>query len=133
MTIGEAAAIAGVATSTLRYYERLGLVVADERFSGQRRYRPATLRRLIFVQMLQDAGLTLDEIAGILGADDNDAWKAIARPRLDALDAEIARLRHARELLELALICRYDHPLDECHVMNAEIDRRLAEADRPRP
>ena len=36
--------------------------------SGQRRYRLETLRRLVFIGMLQDAGLALDDIAGILDA-----------------------------------------------------------------
>lgn len=116
----------GVATSALRYYERRGLVSADGRTSGQRRYEWSTVRRLVFVQMLQDAGLSLDDIQGLLGADDNAAWKEIARQRLSQLDDEIARLQHSRELLAAALLCRFDHPLDECRIMNREIDRRLA-------
>jgi len=126
MTIGEVADRARVATSTIRYYERLGLVVADARSSGQRRYRVATLRRLVFVRMLQDAGLTLDDIAVILHAADVDEWKAIARRRLEALDQEIAALQQARSYLAGALFCRFDHPVTECHVIGAEIDRRLA-------
>jgi MerR family redox-sensitive transcriptional activator SoxR len=63
LTIGEVAERAHVATSTIRYCERLGLVVADARSSGQRRYRTATLRRLVFVGTLQDAGLPLADIA----------------------------------------------------------------------
>ncbi len=129
LPIGAVAALVGVATSTLRYYERRGLVVADSRASGQRRYEPATVRRLVFVQMLQDAGLTLDEIQAILGADDNAAWKAIAHERLERLDEEIARLQHARRVLDGALLCRFDHPLDECRIMNDEIDRRLDPTD----
>ena len=125
LTIGEVAARLGIATSALRYYERRGLVVADTRRSGQRRYSEATVRRLVFVQMLQYAGLSLDEIEGVLAAGDNAEWKGIARRRLAQLDADIARLTHARELLDLALHCRFDHPLDECRVMNAEIDQRL--------
>ena len=66
MTIGEVAERAHVATSTIRYYERRGLLVADARKSGQRRYHVATLRRLVFIGMLQDAGLALDDIDGIL-------------------------------------------------------------------
>ena len=128
LSIGAVAELAGVATSTLRYYERRGLVVADERVSGQRRYRAGSVRRLVFVQMLQDAGLSLDDIQGILDAGDLDSWKAIAGDRLIRLDDEIARLQHARELLRLALLCRFDHPLDECQVMNGEIDRRLGAA-----
>jgi len=38
MTIGEVARRAGVATSAVRYYERRGLLDADARASGQRRY-----------------------------------------------------------------------------------------------
>ena len=64
MTIGQVASRAGVATSAVRYYERRGPLAADARQSGQRRFTPATLRRLVFIGMLQDAGLALDEIAG---------------------------------------------------------------------
>jgi len=125
LTIGEVADLVGVATSALRYYERRGLVAADTRVSGQRRYSSSTVRRLVFVQMLQDAGLSLDEIQGVLEADDNASWKEIAQQRLVQLDDDIARLRLSRELLSGALLCRFDHPLDECRIMNAEIDRRL--------
>ena len=127
MTIGQVAARAGVATSAVRYYERRGLLAADARQSGQRRYTPATLRRLVFIGMLQDAGLALDEIAGILDAPTVADWKAIAARRLDLLDEEIRRLEEARTYLAGALLCRYDHPATDCQVMGAEIDRRLAD------
>lgn len=126
LTIGEVAAQAGVATSAVRYYERLGLLAPDARHSGQRRYREASLRRLVFIGMLQDAGLTLDDIAVVVGAGTVEEWKAVARERLVALDAEIERLQRARGYLEGALLCRFDHPATECKVMGAEIDRRLA-------
>ncbi len=126
LTIGDLARRAGVATSAVRFYERRGLLVADARRSGQRRYREASLRRLIFIGMLQDAGLSLEDIAGVLDATTVAGWKVIARRRLEALEDEITRLRHARDLLEGALLCRYDHPATECRVMGAEIDRRLA-------
>jgi DNA-binding transcriptional MerR regulator len=125
LTIGQVAARAGVATSAVRYYERRGLLAADARQSGQRRYTPATLRRLVFIGMLQDAGLALDEIAGILDAPTVADWKTIAARRLDLLDEEIRRLEEARAYLAGALLCRYDHPATDCQVMGAEIDRRL--------
>ena len=126
LTIGEVAERARVATSTIRYYERLNLLVADARTSGQRRYRVATLRRLVFIGMLQDAGLALVDIAGILEAADVSEWKAIATRRLEALDEEIATLLQARAYLSGALLCRYDHPATDCKIMGAEIDRRLS-------
>jgi MerR family redox-sensitive transcriptional activator SoxR len=129
LTIGEMAHRAGVATSALRYYERRGLLVADERQSGQRRYRDDALRRLVFIGMLQDAGLSLEDIAGILEAPDVATWKGIARTRLAVLDDEIERLQQARAYLSGALLCRYDHPATDCRIMGAEIDRRLAGSD----
>lgn len=125
LTIGEVAQRAGVATSAVRYYARRGLLAADARRSGQRRFRAETLRRLVFIGMLQDAGLSLDDIAGILDAEHAADWKAIGRSRLALLDAEIARLQQARGYLEGALLCRYDHPATECQIMGQEIDRRL--------
>ena len=126
LTIGEVARQAGVPTSTIRFYERRGLLEADRRQSGQRRYRVETLRRLVFIGMLQDAGLSLDDIAGVLSAGSVDEWKAIAGERLQVLDEEITALEQARTYLSGALLCRYDHPATECKVMGAEIDRRLA-------
>jgi DNA-binding transcriptional MerR regulator len=129
LTIGTLARRAGVPTSTVRYYERRGLLPPDGRRSGQRRYRPESLRRLVFIGMLQDAGLSLDDIAGVLGAGTVAEWKAIARRRAEALDAEITRLERARAYLRGALLCRYDHPATDCRIMGAEIDRRLAQPD----
>jgi MerR family redox-sensitive transcriptional activator SoxR len=125
MTIGEVADRAHVATSAIRYYERRGLLSADVRQAGQRRYRIETLRRLVFIGMMQDIGLTLDEVQGILGAATAAEWKSIAGQRLAALDEQIAQLQHARGLLAGALLCRFDHPATECNIMGAEIDRRL--------
>jgi MerR family redox-sensitive transcriptional activator SoxR len=125
MTIGEMARQARIATSAIRYYERRGLLSADARQSGQRRYRTETLRRLVFIAMMQDFGLTLDEVHGVLNAATATEWKSIAGQRLAALDEQIAHLRLARGLLAAALCCRFDHPATDCGVMGAEIDRQL--------
>lgn len=131
MTIGEVARRASVPTSTIRYYERRGLLSADVRQSGQRRYRTETLRRLVFIGMMQDIGLALDEVRVILDAATAAQWKPVAGQRLAALDEQIAELQHARALLAAALCCRFDHPATDCKVMGAEIDRRLAEPGPP--
>ena len=126
LTIGELARRAGVATSAVRYYERRGLLRPDSRQSGQRRYRTESLRLLVFIGMLQDASLSLDDIDGILNASSVQEWKAIGQERVKVLDDEIERLVNARAYLQGALVCRYDHPAPDCKVMGAEIDRRLA-------
>lgn len=131
MTIGEMARRAHVAISAIRYYERRGLLTADARRSGQRRYRAGTLRRLVFIGMMQDVGLTLDEVGGILRAATAAEWKSIGGQRLAALDEQIAHLRRARGLLAAALRCPSDHLAIGCDVMGAEIDRRLGEPAVP--
>jgi MerR family redox-sensitive transcriptional activator SoxR len=133
LTIGEVAERARVATSAIRYYERKGLVSPDARKSGQRRYRTETLRRLVFIRMMQEAGLDLDEIHRILNAATVKEWKAVARQRLRLLDQQIAQLEHARAVLDAALLCRFDHPATDCHIMSAEIDRRLDQGRLPAP
>ncbi len=125
MTIGQVAQRAGVPTSTVRYYDRRGLLSPDARSSGHRRYTEESLRLLVFIGMLQDAGLSLEDIIGVLNATDVAEWKAIGRRRLAELDAEIEKLQVAREYLKGALLCRYHHPVPECRIMGAEIDRRL--------
>jgi len=125
MTIGEMARRAHVPTSTIRYYERRGLLSPDARQSGQRRYQTETLRRLVFIGMMQDAGLTLEEVCVVLEAATAAEWKSVAGQRLAALDEQIAQLQHARTMLAAALWCRFDHPATDCAVMGAEIDLRL--------
>ena len=80
----------------------------------------------MFIGVLKDAGLSLDDIVAILEVPDVAAWKAVAATRLEVLDAEIDQLQPARDYLRGALLCRYDHPATECGVMGAEIDRRPA-------
>lgn len=126
MTIGEMASRAGVPTSTVRYYERKTLIEPDARESGQRRYGPPKLRRLIFIGMLQDAGLSLEDIRGVLEASSKGEWKEIGQRRLELLESEIDRLERARTYLRGALLCPFDHPLTDCNVMATEIDHRIS-------
>ncbi|MCK2221239.1 MerR family transcriptional regulator [Actinomadura sp. ATCC 31491] len=70
LTIGQAAAFAGVTIKTIRHYHRLGLVTEPERdSSGYRRYRSADLLRLVQVRTLAGAGVPLAEIGDLLDAD----------------------------------------------------------------
>lgn len=60
MRIGEIAALAGVPTATVRYYERRGLIAAPARSrAGYRQYGLETARRLRFIKRAQALGFTL--------------------------------------------------------------------------
>lgn len=66
-TIGQLAKAADVASSTLRYYERRGLVQPDNRSEGNYRlYSPETLDRVRFIRAAQATGFTLDDVATLL-------------------------------------------------------------------
>ena len=63
LTIGQVAERAGLNTSHIRFYERVGVLPEPERVAGQRRYRDEMLHRLSIIDVAQRAGLTLEEIA----------------------------------------------------------------------
>lgn len=111
MTIGALAARAGVATSSLRYYEREGLITSDRASSGHRRYRREVLRRLAFIRSAQHVGLTLAEIKEALESLPKSRnptkadWTRIARRWRPRLDSEIAALERIRDQLTACIGC----------------------------
>ncbi len=77
LTIGEVARRSGVAATTLRYYEQIGLLPAPIRLGGQRRYDEAVLSRLEVIALCKTAGFALDEIQRLLAA----RWPGPNSPR----------------------------------------------------
>src|SRR5918911_464196 len=66
-TIGQLARAAGVPTTTLRYYERAGLVQPTMRAENQYRlYAAQTLQVIRFIRAAQAAGFTLDDVRTLL-------------------------------------------------------------------
>jgi len=107
LTIGEVARRTGVAPTTLRYYEKVGLVPAPQRSGGQRRYDESVLARLEVIRLCKAAGFSLDEIAVLLGDDTpgRPVARALAEAKLGELDAHIAALQHARAIVEWGMQC----------------------------
>jgi MerR family redox-sensitive transcriptional activator SoxR len=110
LTIGQVAERAGVNTSHIRFYERVGVLPEPERISGQRRYRKEVLHRLSIIDVAQRAGLTLDEIAPLTGPGNRSADAAhhirrLADEKLPQIDALIARAQAVRLWLEVAQSC----------------------------
>jgi DNA-binding transcriptional MerR regulator len=72
LQISELAAAAGVPTSTLRYYERIGLVRPLRRSAaGYRLYDEDAVERVAFIGRAKRLGMTLDDVATLI-----DAWFA---------------------------------------------------------
>ena len=62
LAIGDFAARSGVAASALRYYEKEGLIRSTRTGGNQRRYQRSELRRVAFIRIAQQVGVSLDEI-----------------------------------------------------------------------
>jgi MerR family redox-sensitive transcriptional activator SoxR len=126
LTIGKLARAGGVNASTVRYYERRGLMPEPERVSGQRRYAPDAIARLRTIRAAQQAGLSLDEIEQLLiGAEDGAAAEALrdlAERRLPDVEALISRAETMKRWLELAAECRCAS-LDVCDLFATDAPR----------
>ena len=107
LTIGRVADATGIAATTLRYYEQIGLVPAPVRVGGQRRYDDSVLARLEVIGLCKSAGFTLDEIE-VLFADDapgRPTSRALAEAKLAEIDARLESLARARAVIEWGMRC----------------------------
>ena len=129
LTIGEVAHRSGLRHSALRYYESLGLLDTPQRAGKHRRYDPAVFRRLAVIQLAQQAGFTMAEIAELLHGfapetAAGDRWRALAERKLVEVEEQIRRGQEMRRLLEESLRCGC-LDLDEC-AMPTDIGSRGA-------
>jgi MerR family redox-sensitive transcriptional activator SoxR len=67
LAIGDIAQAAGLATSAVRYYERIGLLPKAERVNGRRVYDGDVLRRLTAIRVAREAGFTISEVQALVG------------------------------------------------------------------
>jgi MerR family copper efflux transcriptional regulator len=117
VAIGEAAARYGLATSTLRWWERQGLLEPAERRGGQRHYGAAELRRIGLIHLARNTGLmSLDQIGALLAGEPGRHWHETVRDRIRDLDHQVERLITAREALTHTLCCPADHPTECRHL-----------------
>ena len=125
LTIGEVARRAGVATSSIRYYERIGLLPKPERSGGQRRYEADVLGKLGFIGVAQSAGFKLREIKELIdGVDDLGAsMRSLSSQKLGEVEALLERTRAMKGWLEVAQECGCATPA-ECALFPAPGEER---------
>jgi MerR family redox-sensitive transcriptional activator SoxR len=111
LTIGELAVRSGVAPSALRYYERLGLIRAGRTGGNQRRFDRAELRRVSFIRIAQQLGVSLEDIRSALDAlpdsrTPNKAdWARLSAKWRSRLDEKIDLLTRLRDDLSNCIGC----------------------------
>ncbi len=107
MDISEVAKRAGVAASTLRFYEKRGLIASVGPQGTRRRFLPTVLDQLALIALGQAAGLSLDEIQSMLSPGGQaviDRRKLAAKA--DEIDATVKQLRAMSRGLRHAAACR---------------------------
>jgi len=105
MTIGELSQRTGIAPSAIRFYEQEGLLPSARRVSGRRVFDDDAVPHLIFVQVAQQAGFTLQEIRRLIRDFRSDRWRRLAEQKLTELSELAARVRVMQALLRRLLDC----------------------------
>lgn len=107
MTIGAVAQAVGIAATTLRFYEREGVLAPSGRTpKGYRLYDDAAVARLEFIRDAQAVGFTLDDIRTLLNLSAGTSCKdvkSLIEHRLTEVDEKLANLRRVRKTLAGAL------------------------------
>jgi MerR family transcriptional regulator, redox-sensitive transcriptional activator SoxR len=118
MRIGELSERCRVPASTIRYWERLGILPKPARSAGQRQYGADAVYRVALVLLAQECGFSLDATKRLIhgfgpGVPASRRWLQLARTRQTELEQQMDRLRAMRQVLERVMDCRCAD-LSEC-------------------
>lgn len=127
--IGEMARRTGLSVSAIRFYEDKGLIEPVRTSGNQRRFLRSDLRRVSFILIAQQLGLSLGEIDDEMrklphGRTPNARdWRAISASIRNRIEARIAELERMRDRLDGCIGCGC-LSLKKCAIYNP--DDRLA-------
>ena len=136
LTIGELSARSGVAASALRFYEQQGLIRSTRTGGNQRRYERSELRRVSFIRIAQQVGISLERIAQALSDLPEERtptkadWAHLSRVWKSELDERITMLQKLRDNLDGCIGCGC-LSLTACRIYNPG-DELSAEGPGPR-
>ena len=137
LRIGEAAALAGVSTRTLRYYQELGLLTpSGTTAGGARRYSDADVARLHRIRHLRDlVGFNLTEIGVVVSAEDRLAeirrewWAGLTLDRRRELLNEALAINADLQQAVRTKMAGLEEFLAGLKDRAAAVERRLAEVE----
>ena len=136
LPIGELATRTGLSVSAIRFYEARGLIASFRSAGGQRRFLRADIRRLSFILIAQQMGLTIEEIGALLKSlpagrtPTLKDWDVISRAFRKTLDERIATLQRLRSKLDECIGCGC-LSLKKCQLYNPQ-DRVARHGAGPR-
>ena len=129
MKIGDVAKRLGVPSSTIRYYEKEGLIERQQRVSGRRQFDERALLMLRFAQLAQAADFTISETKNLLksyAADPNPSgmWQPFVEAKRVAIRQQIGALRQMDAILGELLNCRCE-TMSDCVKMAGGQQNRI--------
>lgn len=111
LSIGDLAVRTGLSVSAIRFYEKKGLITPDRNAGNQRRYEGSDIRRLSFILIAQQIGLSIEQIKETMatlpeGRTPTKAdWSKISRSFRTTLDDRIAMMERMRDRLDGCIGC----------------------------
>lgn len=104
MTIQQAAISLGLPASTIRYYEKEGIIPPAKRDAGGRRiYSQEDVDRLIPVSCLSATGMSLKDMRIYLRQRGSEPVDQYARTRLELIESQRKQIDRQRQLLRVRL------------------------------
>ena len=129
-TIGQLATAAEMATATIRYYEKIGLLASPSRSeSNYRQYGSDDLARLTFVRRARDIGFTIDQVRSLLSfSDQRDGdcctVTALTEEHLAAVEQKISDLIILKDRLGSLLMSCRGGLVEDCRIIDALTPRQ---------
>jgi DNA-binding transcriptional MerR regulator len=119
MKIAEVSERYGISADTLRYYERIGLILPVNRNeSGIRDYNEIDVKRVEFIKCMRSAGLPIEALIEYVsliqqGNDTITARKEILKEQRELLAARMKEMQKTLELLDYKISVYEDKVLEK--------------------
>ncbi|WP_323767717.1 MULTISPECIES: helix-turn-helix domain-containing protein [Roseobacteraceae] len=113
LDIGILSEQSGVSSSTLRYYEEIGLIQSVGRHGLRRQFDAQAVTQLALISLGKMAGFSLEDIKGMFAKDGTPQLpRAELHLRANALDEQIRGLTRLRDALRHVADCPAESHMD---------------------
>ena len=129
MKIAEVSERHGISADTLRYYERIGLIrPVNRNANGIRDYNEIDLRRVVFINCLRSAGLSIEVLivyVGLVQQGDGtiETRKEILKEQRELLLVKMKELQKTLDVL--------DHKIEVYENAVLTIEKKIVQTDEP--